>query len=338
MAKGPFRICSSRGVSITADFLHPLAAAVAEAWTVKAVDAALHSVSENEIFRVSGADGRRYVLRLHRPGYQSEAGIASELAWLAALGRDTDLALPRPVAGRDDELLQRLLVDGETRFAVLFHFEPGSEPSPDADLVPLMRRLGRIAAVLHRHVEGWRPPGGITRPRLDAGALLDPHGAWGDWREAPGVEPALERAIAPVETALRAALEAYGQTPTRFGLIHADMRLGNLLIEGERICLIDFDDSGFGWFGYDFAAAVSFHETHPDLPVWRAAWLEGYRAVRPFPAEDEVMLGAMVLLRRLALLAWIGSHRETRLACRYAPGYAEGTARLAQAWLAAQKR
>ncbi len=39
------------------------------------------------------------------------------------------------------------------------------------------------------------------------------------------------------------------------------MRLANLLIDGDRVTLIDFDDCGFGWFMYDFAAAISFFET-----------------------------------------------------------------------------
>ena len=43
-------------------------------------------------------------------------------------------------------------------------------------------------------------------------------------------------------------LEAFGKDKTRFGLIHADLRLANLLIYGDEIKVIDFDDCGFGWF------------------------------------------------------------------------------------------
>ena len=52
-------------------------------------------------------------------------------------------------------------------------------------------------------------------------------------------------------------LHAYGTDIDRFGLIHADMRLGNLLVDGERVTLLDFDDCGFGWFLYDLAASLS---------------------------------------------------------------------------------
>ena len=42
----------------------------------------------------------------------------------------------------------------------------------------------------------------------------------------------------------------------------------------------------------------------------------------------------MVLLRRMALLAWIGSHGETDLARSQADHFAEGTAQLGAAYLA----
>ncbi|MEL0058294.1 MAG: phosphotransferase, partial [Alphaproteobacteria bacterium] len=98
--------------------------------------------------------------------------------------------------------------------------------------------------------------------------------------------------------------------------------------------LIDFDDCGFGWFMYDFAAGISFMEEHPQVPALREAWLDGYRAVRPLAREDEVEIDSFIMLRRMALLAWTGSHAGTDLARSQAPHFAAGTARLAEAYLA----
>jgi Ser/Thr protein kinase RdoA (MazF antagonist) len=112
------------------------------------------------------------------------------------------------------------------------------------------------------------------------------------------------------------------------------MRLANLLVEGGRVTLIDFDDCGFGWFMYDFAAAISFHERDTQAPVWRRRWLAGYRRVRALSAADLAALDTMILLRRMALLAWIGSHGETELAQAQAPRFAAATAELALPYLA----
>src|SRR5262249_34337093 len=84
-----------------------------------------------------------------------------------------------------------------------------------------------------------------------------------------------------------AALGSYGRGDDRFGLIHADVRLANLLVDGDDIQVIDFDDCGFGWFMFDLATAVSFMEHDPRVPELCDAWVRGYRRVLPLPAADE---------------------------------------------------
>lgn len=296
--------------------------------------ATLINLSENHTFRIDTPRGGRFILRVHRPGYQSAAAIESELDWLAALRAATDLPLPRPLPGRDGRLLQRLEPLGEApRHAVLFAMEPGAEPAPAGELGGLFETVGRFAATAHLQAMAYAPGPNFIRPRWDAPTLLDPDGPWGDWRRAPQageVAPVLGR----LEARLREELARYGQGRERFGLIHADMRLGNLLVAGARVTLIDFDDCGFGWFMYDLAAALSFHEADPRAPEWRRRWLIGYQALRPLSPDDLGILDAMVLLRRMALLAWIGSHHETSLARAHAADFAAVTARLAGPWLA----
>jgi Ser/Thr protein kinase RdoA (MazF antagonist) len=106
-----------------------------------------------------------------------------------------------------------------------------------------------------------------------------------------------------------------------------------LLVAGDGTRLIDFDDCGWGWFLYDFAAAISFIEDDPRIPDLKAAWVRGYRSVRTLSAEEEAEIDTFVMLRRMALLAWIGSHIEAPEPQELAPGFAATTARLGQAWM-----
>lgn len=291
--------------------------------------ATLLNLSENHTFRIDGPGAARHILRLHRPRYQSRAAVESELAWISAL-RSTGLPVPQPLEGRDGQLVQHLSAG---RLAVLFAFEPGREPLPGEHLAPLFKTIGGLAAAAHRHVERWHRPPGFVRPAWTAAAILDPDGLWGNWRQAPHVEGATRAALDRLDRRLRAELAAYGTASGRFGLIHADMRLANLLVDGERVTLIDFDDCGFGWFIYDLAASLSFIETDPDAPALKRSWIEGYTAIRPLSDEDLRIIDAMILLRRMALLAWIGSHAETSLAAQFRAQFAGDTARLAETWL-----
>jgi len=130
-------------------------------------------------------------------------------------------------------------------------------------------------------------------------------------------------------------LATYGQPPHRYNLIHADMRLANLLVSDEETRLIDFDDCGMGWLMYDFAAAISFIEDDPRIPALKEAWLGGYRTVRDLDTEDIAEIDTFVMLRRMALLAWIGSHIEAPEPQKYAPTFAEATAHLGERFLIA---
>jgi Ser/Thr protein kinase RdoA (MazF antagonist) len=291
----------------------------------------LINLSENHTFRIDGPDGSRHVLRLHRPRYQSRAAIGSELAWLEAIAAETEIPVPKPVHGSDGEIVQEVAPD---RYAALFAFEPGIEPQADADLVPLFSTLGRYAATLHNQIALWQQPEGFVRPIWDAIGILEPAGLWGDWRKAPHVEGETLATLTELDAALRADLAGYGTDIDRFGLIHADMRLANLLVDGERTVLLDFDDCGFGWFLYDLAASLSFIETSPQVPALIRAWLAAYMAIRPLTPDDIRMIDALILLRRMALLAWIGSHAETRLAAAHAERFALDTASLAGKYLA----
>ena len=49
--------------------------------------------------------------------------------------------------------------------------------------------------------------------------------------------------------------------------------------------------------------------------------------------EQEAEIDTFVMLRRMALLAWIGSHIEAPEPQELAPGFASTTARLGQIWM-----
>ncbi|UWQ22244.1 phosphotransferase enzyme family protein [Jannaschia sp. W003] len=315
------------------DPLLRLARAAPTWWDLPAgTPARLINLSENATFRLDPPGGAPLILRVHRPGYHTRRAIESELLWVDAL-RASGAPVPEWVPGRDGRAVQEAAVPGIRRRAVLFRHLPGAHPDERGDLVPGFETLGATAARLHAHALEWRRPEPFERLRWDVDAVFGPRAIWGDWRRAPGVTPALRPVLERVEAEVRARLAAYGTAPDRFTLVHADMRLANLLVDGTTTRLIDFDDCGFGWLMYDFAAAISFMEDDPRVPALRAAWLRGYRTVRPLGARDEREIGTMTMLRRMALLAWIGTHMEAPEPQALAPDFAARTARLGTAWL-----
>lgn len=318
--------------------LHRLAtAALARYDLPSGAGAQLVNVSENATYRVeSPSGGGKWALRVHREGYHRRNAIASELAWLTALREDGAALTPTPVAGTDGELIQLVADDGTPapRHVVLFTWEQGEEPGGEGrDLGGAFERLGEITARMHVHVRGWVKPAGFERFTWDCETTLGSRPHWGSWRSGMGLTPGIEALFARTAGLVRRRLEAFGASPERFGLIHGDMRLANLLIDGDTTRVIDFDDCGFGWLMYDCATTVSFFEHEPEVPDLIEAWLRGYRKVIDLPRADEEEIPTFVMLRRLLLIAWIGSRSETDLARSMGAGYTEGAVPLCEGYL-----
>ena len=297
---------------------------------------ALINLSENATYKVEAPDGRRWALRIHRDGYHSRTAIASELAWLIDLRQTGVVVTPAPVKGRDDEIIQQV---GHARMArprniVLFDWETGIEPGIDQDLSGPFEVLGEVTARMHLHSRQWQRPSGFTRLTWDFEASLGegtPH--WGRWRDGMGVDTARAKLFGRTVDLIGKRLAAYGKGPERFGLIHCDLRLANLLIDGKAVKVIDFDDCGFGWYMYDAATPVSFYEHEPQVPSLIESWKTGYRRVIDLSRADEAEIPTFVMLRRLLLVAWIGSHAETDLAKSMGLPYTEGTMGLCEDYL-----
>lgn len=289
------------------------------------------TVSENHTYCADDGD-RRLVLRVHRAGYHTRTEILSELDWIAALYGAGTVVTAQPVARVDGGRLSFIERDGQKHCVSAFSFLEGQEPKVGHHLTARFEELGAINARLHQHAKAWTRAVGFARKRWDFDLMFGENPIWGDWRAAyEGIDDIL--LLEGLEATLRLRLDAYGDGLDRFGLIHGDLRVANLLDDGQRLAVIDFDDCGFSWFAYDFAAAISFHEEDESVPALQDAWLKGYRSVASFSSEDEAILPTMIMARRLLLTAWLASRAGNDTDALYGRGFAQGTVRLAKDYL-----
>lgn len=300
----------------------------------------LLNLSENATYLVEDA-GTQSILRVHRQDYHQPHEIESELDWLQALRTDSDVTVPTVLPARDGRRVVTLggrETGGIARHVVHFGMVAGAEPDEDTLTLDDFHTLGRITAALHDHSRRWERPAGFGRFSWDWEHSLGGAPRWGRWHDAEGVGPAEQQVLERAQQLLHDRLHAYGTGSEVYGLIHADLRLANLLVDPDpsgasKITVIDFDDCGFGWYFYDFGTAVSFIEDDPALPEWQDAWVSGYRTRRDLASSDEDMLASFVLLRRLLLLAWMGSHSHSRESATKAISYAAGSCELAERYL-----
>jgi Ser/Thr protein kinase RdoA (MazF antagonist) len=299
----------------------------------------LLNVSENATFLVTDPDAGPSVLRVHRLGYHTEPEIASELAWMEALRAEAGVRTPRVLPAADGRQVVTVPErDGRSRrHCVRFEFLPGTEPGGSAAEPALtaahFAELGEITARMHRHAREWDRPAWFTRFSWDYAAAFGDQARWGRWQDGIGVGPSEHAILSRLDHALRDRLRAFGSGPERYGLVHADTRLANLLVHDGSVSVIDFDDAGFSWYLYDLGTSVSFFEHEPQVPGLVGAWLGGYRLAGELSAADEAEIWTFIMFRRLLLVAWIGSHRGVDIAAELGAGYTRGSCDLAETYL-----
>ena len=318
--------------------LHRLAKNALSAYGLEGAEARLIKYRHNAVFQIDIPNGTerdirddryvraRYVLRIHRPGYQTAGSVASELAWLRALRFDTDLVVPEPVSTLDRQLLTEASSPDvpEARICSLLRWVKGRayrRPRPTQ-----LTAIGEVMAKLHNHTDEWSPPSGFTRRRLDWGGLFAENSGFDPspqeiWTSLPRPHARLFEAVAEK---VREAMHELGDGPEAFGLIHADLHTRNILFSRKETRVIDFDDCGFGHRVYDMAVGL-LENGHPSR---RDDLLRGYARHRPVPEDQLAFLEKFIAARRLgnAVSAIQQTQREPQFAQR-ASRWLETTAR-----------
>lgn len=255
---------------------------------------------ENAVFEVALPQGRA-ALRLHRMGYQSDAGIWSELWWCAALAAE-GVAVPAALPSLNGELLVTLSngrkasviewVEGE---ALGLAGQPFDLPLPV--LLDRHVKLGQLVASFHAATARLTLPESFSRPRWDIPGLVGETPFWGRFWEHPEATPEQRDTLNRARAFLRERLEDHAKTAPIVP-IHADVLRENVLVNGDALSLIDFDDSGWGFALYDLGTVLSQNLYEPAYPEIRDALMAGYGT------KDQAAVEMFTLMRTCASVGW----------------------------------
>ncbi len=253
--------------------------------------------SDNVTFQVVVPSGEAYLLRIHVPVSWAmgahgadPAMVRSELQWLDALSRDTDLVLQEPVRNRAGELVTQIPVDEGTAplNCTLMRWVEGQPYHRDLESEQLARHIGQIIATLHNHASQWQAPEGFSRPRRDIAyfesALATVKLALDDGRIDQADYAQLEQSIALVVEMLGAMDEG----PQTHGIMHSDTHKGNMLHHQGQIRLIDFSFCALGNYMFDISICMGDMKRH-----LHGAFLESYACYRPLPDDYQRVTEAL---------------------------------------------
>ena len=252
---------------------------------------------ENRVYQVGIEDDKPIVAKFYRPQRWSDDAILEEHEFAIALA-DNEIPVVPPLAYRGETLHQR----GHHRLAVYPCF---GGRAPDLDNYDLLTQLGRLVARIHLEGETARFQ---HRPTID----IESYGV-------ASIEYLLHHEFIPednqdaYESVSELVLDGVEACFQRAGNVreirlHGDFHPGNVLVDRDRLHIVDLDDARHGPAVQDLWMFLSGDraEQTPQL----TALLEGYQSFRPFDARELHLVEALRSLRIMHYAAWLARRWE----------------------------
>lgn len=269
---------------------------------------------ENAVFKVRLRGGEMAALRLHRPGYHSQAALQSELLWMDDLRRN-GIIVPQPIATDSGELLVQIPGE-EGQYADLIGWVAGEQIGEtgrplrhsEREIERIYRSVGIAMAEAHSTADRWATPTGFTRYAWDKDGLLGENPLWGRFWDCPILSAEDRDFLSKLRLDLQERIDSLGSLD--YGLIHADLVRENVLVDGDNVALIDFDDCGYGYRLFDIATALLRNRHEPHYAALKNALIEGYGERRPLDGGALSSLPLFLLLRSVTYVGWAAARPD----------------------------
>ena len=252
---------------------------------------------ENRVYQVGTEDGRSVVAKFYRPERWSDAAITEEHAFSTEL-HELDIPVVPPLR-MDGHTLHK---HGPFRLSVT-ECHPGRPP--ELDDTDLLEQLGRLVARIHLHgqIEPFEHRPWLTIEAFgerSADYLLDN-------RFIPAeLEDVYDGLVEHLLDAVDDCFERAGDVA--WIRLHGDFHPGNVLVQNDRLHIVDLDDARMGPAIQDLWMFLSGDraEQTPQL----ASLLTGYEQFRRFDARELWLIEGLRTLRIMHYAAWIARRWE----------------------------
>ena len=304
------------------DAVFKLAEEAIKHWDVEVKSINLHLQSENTVFKVEGLDGNTYALRIHRKGYHDLEELNSEHVWTSSLS-NAGLLVPEAVVTRSGEAYTSVsfLNSSEYRYVGLVKWIEGTILNDlildleEKDVNDVYESLGKVVAKFHKATIAWEKPKDFKRHSFDTDGFLGSKPFWGRFWEAQNATIREREKLSLIRNNITEILSKLPKDINSFGMIHADLHSQNVLIQGKSLSVIDFDDSGFGWYGFDLAVAIwdrlDFTATGCHFDIAYKSLIRGYLEERPNAKDIIETIPTFLLMRTLMIIRWIEDRPES---------------------------
>jgi len=227
-----------------------LAAEVKSVYSIDAIrDIKFFTLGLNDTYLIKTISEESYILRVYRANWRSYSEIQFEIDLLNHLDQQ-GISVSKPMQLKNGRFLHPIPALEGTRYAVLFTYAAGKEPSYEKDFEATAYKYGKTAAQIHNATQDFASP--HQRFRLDLSHLLD--------QPLQSIQPFLLQRQADwvylqeLADKTRAQMSSLPLEALEWGFCHGDLHGGNAHVTTNgTLTFFDFDCGGWGWLAYDIA-------------------------------------------------------------------------------------
>lgn len=272
--------------------------------------------NENITLKVTNkVDNSKYLLRIHEPiglnllGIQhTYEGLNSEKIFLNELNKSTNLILQRPVLNKIGQFVSTINDIERNRVilcTLLTWIEGEKYGKYFGNSKEIAYEFGELLGKLHRFSKNWDIPQPFIRPIYDANKYLNMTN-----KLEYGVEIGLftKEEFYILQESMNYIKNTFDSTKgisDKWGVIHADTHTGNIIVNSNKVSLIDFSFSGYGYYALDIGIALS--SIKPDL---RDELLRGYKTILEINKIDMKLINSSYLLSFFGAFAFNINNEE----------------------------
>jgi Ser/Thr protein kinase RdoA (MazF antagonist) len=255
--------------------------------------------------------GKPYFLRFNHSTERTIDRIRAEVDLLNHLSA-TELAIAKPVPSIAGNFVESVPTSLGVFYAVVFEGLTGMQYEIEELTPESFLQWGKALGELHKASQGYQE---ANRPTWkDHLAMVSEY--------LPTAEQSAQMALRQLQAQLAQLLIS----ESNYGLIHFDFELDNLVWSGDKVGIIDFDDSAYYWFVADIAFALRdlFEDQAEKVDLRNGSFqnfLAGYRQVKEITQEDLELIPLFLRLHNLITFAKLCRTLETteeigRASCR----------------------
>lgn len=242
-----------------------------------------------------------YLLRIHKPVSQgllgiqhTKEGLDSEVKILRAIDARRIFPVQTPIPNSNGEFVTRIFNEetGKDMYATLLTWIDGKTLSfQEENLDMLAYSIGESVAAFHQFSQDFLPEGTLSRNSYDIDRIDRTIERLKAGVKAEIFSQAEYEMIKEVLALVKVYLHELKLQEGSWGLIHGDIIPGNLIIDNNKVSLIDFCLSGYGFYLFDVGSISSEFEPH-----LRGFFFEGYASKISFSEGNLKYVEALIFM------------------------------------------